>query len=351
MKTKIGLVGILLTIFIVGMSATGVKTYLYNPQNPQSEITQIYIDTDGKIYSKNTSGTLVRMDSNYILPAATTTVRGGVNCGIGLVMSNDSIGVALHGITGISISNDTISDVLTAGVGLTRTTNDFALDLMSSSARGGAKTGIGLSMNGDSIGVALHGGTGITVSNDTITGAYTGGTGLTLTDADFALDLMTADARGGAKAGAYLSMTGDSVGVDLTAVQVAFPAATNSARGVVKAGYGLIMTGDSIGFKISADRLAFTKGDATPSVAGRCYFITAIDTTIVFTNFDGAADGQLITIRGTGGKDTVRFGTYLKGSATDIVLDTNDVARFIYDSTTAVWYLVGKIDASANNGF
>ena len=297
MKKIIGLVGILIMVLTMDMAAA-VKTYIYKPQNPQSEIYEIYIDTDGKIYSKNSSATLVRLDSNYTLPLATTTVRGGNKIGLGLTMTGDSIGINLTAGSGISISSATITNSLTAGDGLTRTAADIDLDAATETTIGGVMSGLGLSMSSSTMNINL-----------------TAGTGLTLTSEDFSLDL-----------------------------------ASTSARGGVKVGYGLTMTGDSLGLTLSGTTQTFTASDATPTVAGYTLFFTAASGTVTITDFDDGTDGQEITVIGNDNFTTIDMtSSSIIGSSADITLDTDDVLTFIYCVATEKWYLKSFVNVSADN--
>lgn len=72
--------------------------------------------------------------SNYTLPTASSTVKGGVKVGDGLAMDGDTLKVTLA------------------------TSEEYTLPTASSSTKGGVKVGTGLSMNGDTLNVTLDSG-------------------------------------------------------------------------------------------------------------------------------------------------------------------------------------------------
>lgn len=348
-RLGIALIGILMAYLFV--SAEGTKTYIYKPLNPASEITEIWIETDGSLQAKDSAGvefivtmnnqtiqTFTALDStpsvqgyNYFtLPSAANTYITDFDNGTAgqmiFVRGSNTAGTIVMGTNilgwGGNISLDTNDMVSFIYDGAEWMMNSYFIEgdygsvpLATTTTRGVVKVGSGLTMTGDSIGVVT--GTGITVTANAITSAITAGDGLTLTDADIDLDVATTTTIGGAKVG-----------------------------------YGVTMTGDSIGLALSHARAVFDADDGTPSVSGGMWFVCSSDSGAYITDFDDGVDGQRIYVMGSNTSRVFDFTTSeLVGSSSDITLDTNDMLQFIYSEADTKWILVGKIDASANNSW
>ena len=102
---------------------------------------------------------------NYILPTASTTVKGGVKVGNGLRITNESLAVDFgQGLTADSTYNNAI--MVATGVGLTLANNEVVLSPATSSNLGGVRIGNSSGMSVTSTGsVIIRAGDGLRIRN------------------------------------------------------------------------------------------------------------------------------------------------------------------------------------------
>lgn len=116
-----------------------------------------------KKYADSRIATVSGGGASYILPTASTTVKGGIKVGTGLEMQGDTLNVTIDGGETYSEATTLSSGLMSSADktklnGIAANANYYTLPTASTDTKGGIKVGTGLSMNGDTLNCTLSGG-------------------------------------------------------------------------------------------------------------------------------------------------------------------------------------------------
>jgi len=198
--------------------------------------------------------------TDYSLPTASESIKGGVKIGDGFSMDGEILNIALSGITDFPVASESVVGGVKIGDGLEMDGDvlkckgggsSYSLPIASTTQLGGVKIGKGLAMDGDTLNVTLQ-------SDSDSSRAINIKNVLKGDDAEeYVLPTASESIKGGVIIGAGLSMTGDVLNVTLeTADDYSLPTASQTVKGGVKIGAWLEMGGESL--KISEPVLTFS---------------------------------------------------------------------------------------------
>lgn len=126
------------------------------PQSTDLQLGEVAINyADGKLYYKNTSGTVASIGggASYSLPVATSSVLGGVKVGAGLSAAAD--GTLSATASSLPVATSSVLGGVKVGTGLSATADGtlsataYSLPVATSSVLGGVKVGTNLTAAAD----------------------------------------------------------------------------------------------------------------------------------------------------------------------------------------------------------
>lgn len=219
------------------------------------ELDQFVKKVTGKDLSSNdfTDAYKKKLDSltggtDYTLPTASKSTKGGIKIGNGLGMNGDTLNVTLA-------------------------TNSYTMPTASATTKGGIKIGKGLSMNGETLNAVATSNYSLPTASSTTKGGVKIGTGLSMdgdtlhADAtEYTLPTASGSTKGGVKVGSGLSMDGETLKANFTGYTL--PTASQTTKGGVKIGAGLSMAGDTLKVTLESGEKYSVFGGASATANG-----------------------------------------------------------------------------------
>lgn len=219
------------------------------------ELDQYIKKVKGKDLSSNdfTDAYKKKLDSltggtDYTLPTASKSTKGGIKIGNGLGMNGDTLNVTLA-------------------------TNSYTMPTASATTKGGIKIGKGLSMNGETLNAVATSDYSLPTASSTTKGGVKIGNGLSMdgdtlhSDAtEYTLPTASGSTKGGVKVGSGLSMDGETLKANFTGYTL--PTASQTTKGGVKIGTGLSMAGDTLKVTLESGEKYNVFGGASATANG-----------------------------------------------------------------------------------